>query len=151
MLVGTGTVALDDPELTVRDEVDEPAPHQPLRAVMGLRELPADRRVFNERAETVQLRTREPAEALAMLFARDRQHVLLEGGPTVAAAFLAAGLVDEVVTYVAPMLLGAGLSAVGDLGIRTIADARRLDLVDVTTIGTGVEANVRLTMTPRRH
>ena len=41
-------------------------------------------------------------------------------GPTLAAAFLRAGLVDEVVAYVAPMLLGAGLSAVGDLGIATI-------------------------------
>ena len=58
---------------------------------------------------------------------RDRQHVFLEGGPTLAAAFLRAGLVDEVVAYVAPMLLGAGRSAVGDLGITTIADALRLD------------------------
>lgn len=148
MLVGTGTVAVDDPELTVRDELDEPVPQQPLRAVMGVRDLPRDRRVFNDRAETVRLTTRDPAEALATLFARDRQHVFLEGGPTLAAAFLGAGLVDEVVAYVAPMLLGAGLSAVGDLGITSIADAHRLRLVDVTTVGTGTEANVRLTLEP---
>ena len=77
-------------------------------------------------AETVHLRTRDPQEALAELFARDRQHVFLEGGPTLAAAFLEAGLVDEIVTYVAPMLLGAGRNAVADLGIDTIADARAL-------------------------
>ena len=59
------------------------------------------------------LRTRDPREALGDLFARDRQHVFLEGGPTLAAAFVRAGLVDEVVAYVAPMLLGAGRSAVG--------------------------------------
>ena len=75
---------------------------------MGLRDLAPDRRIFNDRAETVHLRTRDPQEALATLFARDRQHVFLEGGPTLARAFLAAGLVDEVVAYVAPMLLGAG-------------------------------------------
>ena len=44
-----------------------------------------------------------------------------------------AGLVDEVVAYVAPALLGAGTSAVGDLGITTIDDALRLRITDVTT------------------
>ena len=62
-----------------------------------------------------------------------------------AAAFVRAGLVDEVVAYVAPALLGAGTSAVGDLGITTIDDALRLRIADVTTVGTGGEANVRLT------
>jgi diaminohydroxyphosphoribosylaminopyrimidine deaminase/5-amino-6-(5-phosphoribosylamino)uracil reductase len=150
MLVGTATVEVDDPELTVRDEVDDPVTVQPLRAVMGLRDLPADRRVFNDRAETLHLRTRDPQEALASLFARDRQHVFLEGGPTLARAFLAAGLVDEVVTYVAPMLLGSGTSAVADLGIGTIADARHLHVSDVTVLQghDGEDTNVRLTMTP---
>ena len=129
MLVGTNTVAVDDPELTVRDEYDEPLPHQPLRVVMGERDLPDGKRVFNDRAETLQLRTRDPEKALAELFARDRQHVFLEGGPQLAAAFLQAGLVDEVVVYVAPKLLGAGTAAVADLGITTISDAVDL-LVD---------------------
>jgi diaminohydroxyphosphoribosylaminopyrimidine deaminase/5-amino-6-(5-phosphoribosylamino)uracil reductase len=150
MMVGAGTVAIDDPELTVRDEFDDPLPHQPLRAVMGERDLPADRRVFNDRAETVQLRTHDPRAALAELYALDRRHVFLEGGPTLAAAFLRAGLVDEVVAYVAPMVLGAGASAVGDLGISTISDALHLQVTDVTTLGSGGETNVRLTMTPTR-
>lgn len=150
MMVGAATVAIDDPELTVRDEYDEPLPHQPLRAVMGLRDLPADKRIFNDRAETVRLRTRDPREALAELHALDRQHVFLEGGPTLAAAFLEAGVVDEIVAYVAPMLLGTGTSAVGDLGITTIADALHLQITDVTPLGTGAETNVRLTMTPRK-
>jgi len=117
---------------------------------MGLREVPADRRVRDEAAETVVLPTRDPHEALAELYARDRQHVLLEGGPTLAAAFLGAGLVDEVVAYVAPMLLGAGLNAVGGLGVGTIAEALHLDVSDVTTLGTGPDTNVRLTMTTRK-
>lgn len=150
MLVGTGTVLVDDPALTVRDEHDRSLPHQPLRAVMGERDLPAGRRVLDGAAETVHLRTRDPREALAALRERERQHVFLEGGPTLAAAFLTAGLVDEVVAYVAPMLLGAGLAAVGDLGITTIATAFRPRVTDITVLDgiDGEQPNVRLTLVP---
>jgi diaminohydroxyphosphoribosylaminopyrimidine deaminase/5-amino-6-(5-phosphoribosylamino)uracil reductase len=149
MLVGTNTVDVDDPELTVRDEIDDPIEHQPLRVVMGLRDLPRSRRIFNDSAETIQVRTHEPDEALAEIFALGRRHVFLEGGPTLAAAFLRAGLVDEVIGYVAPTLLGSGRPAVADLGIPTLASALHLAVDDVAVLGTGAEANVRLTMTPR--
>jgi diaminohydroxyphosphoribosylaminopyrimidine deaminase/5-amino-6-(5-phosphoribosylamino)uracil reductase len=149
MLVGTNTVAVDDPHLTVRNEAGVPVARQPLRAVMGERDLDPARRVFDDAAETVRLRTRDPEAALKDLFARDRQHVFLEGGPTLAAAFLAADLVDEVVAYVAPMLLGTGRSSVGDLGISTIGDALHLPVRDVTVlepVNTGDDVNVRITM-----
>ena len=111
---------------------------------------PATKRVFDDQAETLHLRTRDPETALKTLFARDRQHVFLEGGATLAAAFLRAGLVDEIVTYVAPMLLGAGRPAVADLGITTIADAFRPVVTDVTVLDglDGEQPNVRLTMQP---
>ena len=149
MLVGTNTVEVDDPHLTVRDADGVPLPRQPLRAVMGERDLDPGRRVFDDAAETVHLRTRDPEAALKDLFARDRQHVFLEGGPTLAAAFLRAGLVDEVVAYVAPMLLGAGPAAVGDLGITTITEALHLPVTDVTVLeplNDGDDVNVRITM-----
>ncbi len=152
MLVGTNTVDVDDPLLTVRDADDQPLERQPLRAVMGLRDLPDDRRVFDDASPSVRLRTRDPLVALKELFALDRQHVFLEGGPTLAAAFWKAGLVDEVVTYLAPMLLGTGRTAVADLGIGTIAGAAHLTLTDVTVLDPtepGDDTNVRLTMTPR--
>jgi diaminohydroxyphosphoribosylaminopyrimidine deaminase/5-amino-6-(5-phosphoribosylamino)uracil reductase len=154
MLVGSNTVAVDDPLLTVRDERDQPLTRQPLRAVMGERDLAPDRRIFNADADTVHLRTRDPEKALAELYARGRQHVFLEGGPTLAAAFLRAGLVDEIVTYVAPMLLGAGRSSVADLGVTTIADALRPRVTDITVLGAidgqsdGEQPNLRLTLTP---
>ena len=148
MLVGTGTVLVDDPLLTVRDEGGRPVGVQPLRAVMGLRDLPADRRVLNDDAETVHLQTRDPREALAALRARDRQHVFLEGGPTLAAAFVRVGLVDEVVAYVAPAFLGSGLAAVADLGIITMADAFRPTVTDVTVLPDDPEHNVRYTLRP---
>lgn len=159
MMVGTGTVDTDDPALTVRDEVDEPVAHQPLRVVVGERDLAPDRRVLDDSAETLHLRTRDPAAVLARLHDLGRRHVFLEGGPTLAAAFWQAGLVDEVVVYVAPMLLGAGQPAVADLGIATIADAHHLVVADVTVLtphgapdepdaDTG-DTNVRLTLTPQ--
>ncbi len=137
ILVGTGTVLADDPHLTVRDGADRPLARrrQPLRVVMGLRPIPATARVFDDAADTWQLHTRVPAEALAQLFAHDRQHVWLEGGPTLAGAFIRADLVDRVVAYIAPALLGAGPAALQDAGIGTIGEALRLQVRDVTQVG----------------
>lgn len=149
MMVGTGTVEADDPHLTVRDDDDRPLVNQPLRVVVGDRDLPAGRRIFDAAAETVHLRTHDPVEALRALYTdHDRHHVFLEGGPTLAAAFLKAGVVDEVVTYVAPLLLGSGKSAVGRLGIRSIDKALRLEITDTTVVGEGADANVRLLLRP---
>lgn len=61
--------------------------------------------------------------------------MLLEGGPSLTAAFLQADLVDEVIWYVAPVILGAGPSAAADLGITTITNALRLREVRVEQIG----------------
>ncbi|MFV2142862.1 bifunctional diaminohydroxyphosphoribosylaminopyrimidine deaminase/5-amino-6-(5-phosphoribosylamino)uracil reductase RibD [Isoptericola sp. G70] len=163
VLVGTGTVAADDPSLTVRDAA-RTGP-QPLRAVMGRRDLPPSSRLAvppHDGTETLHLRTHDPHEALDALWAADRRHVLLEGGATLAAAFWRAGLVDEVVAYVAPVLLGAGPDAVGDLGVTTITGALRLDVVDVMVVAPSTdhpadqadagpdETNVRLTLRPRK-
>ena len=60
--------------------------------------------------------------------------MLLEGGPTLAGAFLRAGLVDEVVAYLAPTLLGAGAAALSGTGVATLADALALDIADVRRV-----------------
>ena len=83
-----------------------------------------------------------PGRRFGELVDLGRKQVWLEGGPTLGAAFLKAGLVDEVVAYLAPALLGGGRPAVADLGISTIADAMRLELFDVCRVG----SDVRLTM-----
>ncbi len=70
VLVGTGTVAIDNPRLTVRTSTDQPLPReaQPRRAVMGLRDLDPRSHVLDDVADTVLLRTRDPNEALCSLF-----------------------------------------------------------------------------------
>jgi len=151
VVVGTSTVIADDPQLSVRDDHGEPLPRelQPLRAVIGLRPVAHDAKVLDDSAETLVLATRDLDDALTGLFGLGRRHVLLEGGPTLAAAFMRAGLVDEIVAYVAPVLLGAGRSAVADLGITTIADARRFRVTDTAVLwDVGEEPTMRLTLEP---
>ena len=143
ILVGTGTVLADDPALTVRDEVGDLVAHQPLRVVLGERDLPSTARVLDGSAATLHLQTRDVAAAVAELHEAGVQHVFVEGGPTVAAAFLAAGLVDEVIAYLAPKLLGSGRSAVGDLGIESITGALELQVQDVSVLGHDVRVTGR--------
>lgn len=124
ILVGTETVLVDNPRLTAREEDGRESESQPLRAVMGLREVSADAAVRGIDGKFIQLPTRDPAEALELLFAEGVRHVMVEGGSRILSAFLAAGLVDELIVYLAPTLLGAGTPALMDLGINTLADAQ---------------------------
>ncbi|MGA8980040.1 MAG: bifunctional diaminohydroxyphosphoribosylaminopyrimidine deaminase/5-amino-6-(5-phosphoribosylamino)uracil reductase RibD [Pedococcus sp.] len=144
VIIGTGTALNDNPRLTARRPDGTLFDDQPLRVVVGERDLSHDARVFDDSAATWHLRTRDPKEVLARLADAEIHHVWLEGGPTLAAAFLAAGLVDEVIAYVAPVFLGRGRPSVGDLGITTIADALRLDPTDITVLGTDVRITASL-------
>lgn len=122
IIAGTGTIFADDPRLTARTPAGTAAPRQPLRVVMGHRELPGGAAVAAD-DHHVQLRTHDPAAVLAALSARGIDHAMIEGGASIATAFLAADLVDEIWLYQAPIFLGAGRHAVGDLGIGTLAEA----------------------------
>jgi diaminohydroxyphosphoribosylaminopyrimidine deaminase/5-amino-6-(5-phosphoribosylamino)uracil reductase len=144
IVVGTGTVLADDPRLDVRLPGVSMS-RQPLRVVVGRRELPPNARVLDDSAPTLLLHDREPASVLKHLAERDIVSVLLEGGPTLAGAFVAAGLVDRVVAYFAPALLGSGLPALGDSGIETLAATLRLTIDEVGLVGD----DVRLVATPR--
>ena len=145
IMVGTGTALADDPALTVRDEAGQPAPAhlQPLRVVVGSRSLPPTSRVLAD-DHYLLLPDHDPRAVLAVLAEREIRHVLLEGGPTLATAFLRAGLVDRVVAYMAPALLGAGAAALADFGAATITDALRLSHPRVEVLGAGDELAVRL-------
>lgn len=149
VLVGTGTTRSDRPTLTARRPDGTLHPRQPLRVVMGTSEVEALPAIEGA-GEALHLPTRDPWAALATLFDRGIRHVLLEGGPTLAASFLRAGLVDELIVHLAPTLLGAGRPGVADLGITTLAQRLDLELVDVAPLPTpGGARDLRLTLRPR--
>lgn len=166
VLVGSGTARTDDPQLGVRG-VDGAT--QPLRVVVDTNATAVrpGARVLDGTAPTlVAVAEDAPADhlpeaavlrlpraagrgldldaLLAALHERGVRSVLLEGGPTLAGAFVAAGKVDKVVGYLAPVLLGAGPAALADAGISTISGALRLDVTETVPIG----PDLRITAVP---
>jgi len=95
--VGMGTVRADDPQLDAR-EVD--AARQPRRIAFGLGPLPD--------GSPLELRSGEPVEELRALAGEGVQSLLLEGGPTIATAFLERNLIDKLLLFIAPKLSGEG-------------------------------------------
>ena len=163
VLAGVGTVLADDPLLDARGVE---APRQPLRAVLDTHgRTPLTARALQGPAPALVVtgpllddpgypRRREVAtdargrvDLRSALAALQDEHdvvsVLLEGGPTLAGAFLSAGLVDRVVAYVAPALLGSGPAALGAAGVGTISGAHRLQVDDVTRTGEDVRLTLR--------
>ncbi|MFD7749235.1 bifunctional diaminohydroxyphosphoribosylaminopyrimidine deaminase/5-amino-6-(5-phosphoribosylamino)uracil reductase RibD [Streptomyces sp. NPDC059698] len=167
VLVGSGTARADDPQLGVRGIEGAT---QPLRVVLdtdatavrpGARVLDgaaptliavADDAPAGHLPATAVLRLPRAAAGrgldldalLDALHVRGVRSVLLEGGPTLAGAFVAAGKVDKVVGYLAPVLLGAGPAALADAGITTISQALRLDVTESAAIG----PDLRVTAVP---
>jgi diaminohydroxyphosphoribosylaminopyrimidine deaminase/5-amino-6-(5-phosphoribosylamino)uracil reductase len=163
VIVGIRTVLADDTVLTVRDW---PTQRQPLRVVVdGAARTPPSAQILNDSASTliavgddasdarVDTLTQAGAEVvrlprregrvdlgalLAALHERGVRIVLVEGGMTLAASFVRDRLVDRVVGYHAPVLLGAGPPVLGDAGIHTLAAAQRLWVESVTPIGEDV-------------
>src|SRR6267154_2291743 len=133
IVVGTGTVLADDPTLTARLADGSLADRQPLRVVVGMRDIHSEAKVLNDDSRTMVIRTHEPAEVLQAL--SDRTDVLLEGGPTLAGAFLRAGAIDRILAYVAPILLGGPIAAVDDVGVLSIANAQRWQFDGIEPIG----------------
>ncbi|MFE5631078.1 bifunctional diaminohydroxyphosphoribosylaminopyrimidine deaminase/5-amino-6-(5-phosphoribosylamino)uracil reductase RibD [Streptomyces sp. NPDC056470] len=168
VVVGSGTARTDDPHLAVRG-VEGAV--QPLRVVVDTEAsaVKPGARVLDDAARTVIAVAddvppentahfpetwrlpRAPGggldipELLAALHGQGVRSVLLEGGPTLAGAFVAAGAVDQVVGYLAPVLLGAGANALAEAGISTITDALRLDVTETVHIG----PDLRITATPK--
>lgn len=147
ILVGTGTLIVDDPALTARDEnatdgLLVPAADQPIPVVLGRREIAASARVNQHPSlaahgldAPLRFDGSDLEEHLTALHERGVRSVFVEGGPTIASAFIAAGLADEVLVYVAPALLGGPRLAIGDLGIESMAGIRRLSIEGIERLG----------------
>ena len=114
ILVGRGTWDADAPTLDVR--------------LAGLEARSPRRLVLSADGD---LRTPTDIASLANV-----DHVLVEGGAEAAASFLRAGLVDRLLLYRAPILIGAGKAALGDIGLDRLADAQgRWQLTDARQLG----------------
>ncbi len=162
VLVGVGTVISDEPALTVRMVPGA----SPTRVVLdsGLR-IPMSAKVLGPDAATTIITTdrSEPARreelqqkgvrvevvpendgrvdlaaAFAVLRAAGTESILVEGGASVITSLLAAGLVDRVIVGIAPIMIGSGTEAVGELGITEISNAVRLEHRTIVPIGDDV-------------
>ncbi|MFC6173711.1 bifunctional diaminohydroxyphosphoribosylaminopyrimidine deaminase/5-amino-6-(5-phosphoribosylamino)uracil reductase RibD [Subtercola frigoramans] len=139
--VGTGTLLADDPSLTARMPVStgetEPTlyAHQPQPVMIGERRIDRTARVFDHPLPVIEYQSRNLHGVLADLFDRGVRSVFVEGGPTLASAFIRVGLADEIVAYLAPVLLGGPLLALGDIGVDGIADALPLTIVSLDLLG----------------
>lgn len=162
ILVGRATAAADDPSLTDRAPG---RPSHPLRVVLDSRlRLPLRLQLFQEQgrlptvvyctaAATAARRAQlakagvavvvagqervEPKLVLSDLYAREVMHLLIEGGGTVAASFVEAGLVDRVAIFVAPLIIGgrSAPSLLGGDGFATLAEAMRLERLESRRLG----------------
>ena len=143
ILVGTGTAVADDPELTARKPDGSYYEHQPLRVVMGKRELPSHLKVFNDKSKTIHIEKHDPAAVLDELWSIGVKSVWVEGGPKVASEFLRAGLVDEIIVYLAPMLLGGNNVSLQDIGVESMAGAIGLEIVENKMLGSDIYLRMR--------
>ncbi|QZY53478.1 dihydrofolate reductase family protein [Leucobacter tenebrionis] len=145
ILVGTGTLIADDPALTSRAEhggLLVPADEQPIPVVLGHRPVPEGALVMQHPALAahgltgpLRLAGDDLAADLATLHERGVRRLFVEGGPAVASALLAADLVDEVLIYLAPALLGGPKLALGDIGVTGIDGIRRLRISRTVQLG----------------
>lgn len=134
IVVGTGTVLSDDPSLTARDG-DALYEQQPVPVVIGSRATPPDAAIRRHPKTALFYDTHDLHDVLADLHARGIQSVFVEGGPTLASAFVAAGLVDRVLAYIAPVLLGGDRLALTDIGVESIDAAHRLTVDEWQPLG----------------
>lgn len=150
MMVGIGTVLADDPLLTVRNPDGVTTGIQPLRVVIDSRgRTPKTAKVRNDDAETMIITSTADGPVdlpgtLAELYRLGRRHVLLEGGPRLATGMIDAGLVDEILLYIAPLVLGAGRSLLDGGAVTTLAGAYAADLMAVDRLDPDVRLRYRL-------
>jgi diaminohydroxyphosphoribosylaminopyrimidine deaminase/5-amino-6-(5-phosphoribosylamino)uracil reductase len=138
ILVGGGTVRADDPQLTVRGI---PSARQPWRVVWSQGgDLPATARLFTDehRGRTLTFVGQSLADVLAELGRREITSVLIEGGGHTLGEAFDARLVNRVLFYMAPQILGGPVSAVGGEGVASAAAAPRLKNVDYRRLGPDV-------------
>ena len=132
--VGTGTVLADDPALSARTANGLYA-EQPIPVIFGRTATPAKAKLRAGTHEPIFLDGRDLAANLAELSDRGIHSLFVEGGPKLASSFLKAGLADELLVYLAPILLGGTRTALADVGVDTLKDATHWRFVEQLALG----------------
>jgi diaminohydroxyphosphoribosylaminopyrimidine deaminase/5-amino-6-(5-phosphoribosylamino)uracil reductase len=143
ILVGTNTVISDNPHLIPRGEFSGYS-QNPIRVIFGQSDLPKDSKVFDSTADTVHIKSRDLNELVAKLSELDINQVFVEAGSTLASAMVSAGLMDELVIYQAPALLGSGRSFFADESKLTIEDQMRLEHISTEVLAGDVKSVYRI-------
>jgi diaminohydroxyphosphoribosylaminopyrimidine deaminase/5-amino-6-(5-phosphoribosylamino)uracil reductase len=115
IVTGTGTVLVDNARLNVRYPTKVKASRQPLRCVVGDREVKAEALINDNSAETVFLQRMNPKLVLEQLENLDIRTVLVESGPSLVTQFLKQDLVDELIIYMAPTVIGQGQAIIEEV------------------------------------
>ena len=157
IITGAGTVLADDPALTVRSPALGDNPRQPLRVVVDSQlRTPVDATILSQPEHTVFACAQEVSEhgkacawslrenhttqvdlraLIEKLGNEQHNEVLIEAGPTLAGAFLQAGLIDEIVVYMAGKLMGSTGKPLFELPISEMSHNIQLDIVNVQPVG----------------
>jgi diaminohydroxyphosphoribosylaminopyrimidine deaminase/5-amino-6-(5-phosphoribosylamino)uracil reductase len=143
IIVGTNTVISDNPHLIPRGDFSGYT-HNPIRVIFGESNVPEDSKVFDNSAETIQVKSRDLKNLVAKLNELDINQVFVEAGSTLASAMLTAGLLDELVIYQAPALLGLGKSFYEEQSHITIADQMRLEHISTEVLAGDVKSVYRI-------
>jgi diaminohydroxyphosphoribosylaminopyrimidine deaminase/5-amino-6-(5-phosphoribosylamino)uracil reductase len=136
ILVGTNTAIVDNPHLIPRGFAA-----RPVRIVCGEQSVPGDHFVFDDQARTISVKSKHLPDLVKVLQDEKFNQVLIEAGPTFGSALLASGLVDELIIYQAPSILGKGKSFVDDIGISTLTERLELKRLSVQEIGSDIKAH----------
>ena len=137
ILVGTGTLLADDPALTARAADGSLLAAQPKPIVMGERPIPADAKIRSHPGlapgeEPFTLSGRMLEQELSQLVSQGIRSIFVEGGASVISALIREHLVDELLVYVAPVLLGGSRVAVDDIGVANLVNAQSLNITEIT-------------------
>ena len=143
ILVGTNTVITDDPHLIPRGEFPGYA-HNPIRVICGEQDLPKDAQVFDSAAQSVVVKSKDLDLLVAELNKLEINHVFVEAGMTLASAMVDHCLMDELVIYQAPSLLGSGKPFFTFDFPSTISNQMRLDHISTVVLDGDVKSVYRI-------
>jgi len=136
ILIGTNTAIADNPHLIPRGHVA-----RPVRIICGEQTVPPTHHIFDGEARTIVVPSKDLAQLKETLKEEGFNQVLVEAGPTFGTALLKAELINEIIIYQAPKLLGAGKDFLANLGITTLANHIALELLSTENINGDVKSH----------